>query len=471
MTTPASDLRPAGEDQPREQPLIPLRENLLRSRAVSGLLRSRWYPGVFQLPVAAVFGFVAYQLLAGPDRAAHNSGTALMWVLWWPVLPAVFVLLGRFWCAVCPFGAISDLVQRLVGVNRPVPRFLKTYGIWIIDAQFLAITWSDHIWGIVESPWGSGVLLLLLTTGVVASGAFLQRRAFCRYLCFLGGLCGNYGRTGMLQLRADQEACRTCTSRAACYNGTATVPGCPLFSFPRTMDSTANCNLCANCIKACPHDAIRIRVRPPASELGSVRTPRAEESFLAMAIMGIVLIQNVTMLGIWNDALAAVAATTGITSPAVVFTLAFGVAVTAPVALLAAMSRAASAGNGVGIWVNFARFGYALIPLDIAAHLAHNLFHLLAEGGTVITTVLVTFGAGDGTGQAALAGPGTIRALQYLLLAAGVAGSVYTALRIARRHHAERLERRATVLPFLALISLLAMVNAYLFVLPMGMRM
>jgi ferredoxin len=461
------------EDRSAVRPVasIPLRENLLRNRAVAGLLRSRWYPRIFQVPTAAVFGFVAYELLVGPDRAQRNSGTALMWVLWWPVLPAVFVVLGRFWCAVCPFGAISDLVQKLVGAHRPVPRFLKRYGIWIIDAQFLVITWSDHIWGVVESPWGSGVLLLLLTTAVVASGAFLQRRAFCRYLCFLGGLCGNYGRAGMVELRADQNICATCTSRAACYNGTATVPGCPLFSFPRTMDTTANCSLCANCIKACPNDAIQIRVRKPVSELWFIRTPRVEESFLAMAIMGIVLIQNITMLGIWSQTLDWVAAHTGVTDLAVVFTVAFAIAVAAPVALLGVVSRVAATGNGTRTWTNFARFGYALIPLDIAAHLAHNLFHLLAEGGTVISTVLATVGAADAAGSPALAGPGTIRLLRYLLLAAGTAGSAYTALRIARRHHDERLDRLATVMPYLALISLLVVVNASLFALPMAHRM
>src|SRR5690554_2663451 len=63
------------------------------------------------------------------------------------------------------------------------------------------------------------------------------------------------------------------------------------------------------------------------------------------------------------------------------------VAVTVPVALLAIASRVAAAGNLESTAKNFARFGYALIPLDVAAHLAHNLFHLLAEGGSVYTTV------------------------------------------------------------------------------------
>lgn len=82
--------------------------NLMENRVFARVMRSRLYPGILQIPVAAVFGLVAYQLLLGPDTAHDNPGTALMWVLWWPVIPIVFVLLGRFWCAVCPFGLISD---------------------------------------------------------------------------------------------------------------------------------------------------------------------------------------------------------------------------------------------------------------------------------------------------------------------------------------------------------------------------
>lgn len=452
-------------------PPPPAGPDLLKVSPIARLLRSRWYPGIIQVPVAAVFGLVAYQLLAGPDTAHENAGTALMWVLWWPVLPVTFVVLGRFWCAVCPFGAISDAVQKLVGVNRPVPRFLKLYGIWIIDAQFLAITWSDHVWGIVESPWGSGVLLLLLTTGVIVSGAFFARRTFCRYLCFLGGLCSNYARSSVVELRADTDICSTCKARAACYNGTDKVPGCPLFSFPRTMDSSANCNLCANCIKACPNDAIQVRLRKPLSELWFLDKPKVEESFLAMAIMGIVLIQNLTMLTVWQDFLAWIEQATGVTNYAVIFTVAFAVAVSVPVGMLSLASWFASRGNLENTLTNFARFGYALIPLDIAAHLAHNMFHLLAEGSLVFTTVASLFGAAPADGSGALASSGTILFLQLVILALGVAGSAYTVRRVTYRRYRSVARRRATILPYAALVGILAVVNVYLLLLPMAHRM
>jgi ferredoxin len=444
--------------------------NLLDNRNFSRFVRSRWYPGIFQVPVAAVFGLVAYQLLAGPATAHDNAGTALMWVLWWPLVPLTFLLLGRFWCAVCPFATLSDLVQKAVGVHRPVPRFLKLYGIWVIDASFLAITWADHVWGIVGSPWGSGVLLLMLTTAVVVSGAFFQRRTFCRYLCFLGGLSGNYSRAGIVQLRADPDICATCTSRAACYNGTATTAPCPLFTFARTVDSMANCNLCANCVKSCPHDAISITVRPPARELWLVGRARIEESFLAMAIMGIVLIQNLTMLSVWQDFLDRIAATTGITSQPVIFTLAFLVAVSLPVALLAVASWVAAPESRETVRQNFARFGYALIPLDVAAHVAHNLFHLLSEGKAVLFTVGGLFGEA-GSGSTAVAGDTTIAVLQYALLASGVALSVFTARRIATNRHGTTAVARRVASPYVWLVVLFGLLNAVLFALPMAHRM
>ena len=164
-----------------ELPEEPRGRNLMAIPAVAALLRSRWYPDVIQVPVAAVFGLVAYQLLAGPDSAHDNAGTALMWVLWWPVIPIVFLLLGRFWCAVCPFATLSDLVQKLVGLRRPVPAFLKRYGIWIIDASFLAITWADHVWGIVGSPWGSGVLLLMPVSRSIHARTSVQASSIVRF--------------------------------------------------------------------------------------------------------------------------------------------------------------------------------------------------------------------------------------------------------------------------------------------------
>lgn len=444
--------------------------NLLKSRGVRKILKSHWYPAVFQIITASVFILILFQLLAGPSAAHSNFGTALTWVLWWPLVPIVFVFLGRFWCAICPFGTLSDLVQKFVGNQRPVPRFLKKYGIWIIDAMFILITWSDHVWGIVENPWGSGVLLLLLTTGVIISGAFWQRRAWCRYLCFLGGMSGNYARVGMIELRATPEICATCKSKAACFNGNEKGPGCPMFEFPRTMDSNASCNLCAACIKTCPNDSIKLKVRLPTKELWFIRNPKLEEAFLAVVIMGIVFVQNITMLDFWQSAVSWLEGVTGTHSYIVNFTITFLIAMVLPVGLLGLAALAGRRFNGESLVKNFARFGYAIIPLDVAGHIAHNLFHLLAEGKSIVFTGLGMVGQKVDTTSTALVGTPTIQILQYILIALGVLGSLYTVYRTTRKHYGQN-RTWPTFVPYAALIFIFGAINIWLFMLPMSMRM
>ncbi len=454
----------------KEIALAPAAEgNLLNNKWIGGFIRSRWFPGVFQWPTLIIFILIIAQLLLGAISAHDNFGTALTWVLWWPAIPIMYLALGRFWCAVCPFATLNDLVQKFVGNNRPVPRFLKKYGIWIIDAIFILITWGDHVWGIVESPRGSGILLLLLVTGVVFSGAFWQRRTWCRYLCFLGGLSGNYARTGMVALRGTPAICAKCTV-AACYKGGPAAPGCPMFEFPKTMNSNVNCNVCGYCIKNCPNDSLRLTLRPPTQELWFIRAPKLEESFLAAVIMGIVFVQNITMLEVWNSVLSWLEGVTGTQSRLVTFTIPFLIAMTLTVGLVILAAGCARRLNDDSLAQNFAKFGYALIALDVAGHIAHNLFHLLAEGKAVFFTAFGFFGYEFHDASPALLDMSVIQFLQYLLLALGFVGSLYTAYRIARHNYsADR--TWAALLPYGVLITIFAAVNVWLFMLPMAHRM
>ena len=447
----------------------PSDHNLLQNKLIDRLFRSRLFPGMLQWLTLGVFVLIIYQLILGPLSAHDNFGTAMTWVLWWPLIPIIFLAVGRFWCAVCPFATLNDLVQKFVGHNRPVPKFLKKYGIWIIDAAFIMITWGDHVWGIVESPLGSGILLFMLITGVVVSGAFWERRTWCRYLCFLGGLSGNYARTGMLALRATPEVCAKCKV-SACYKGSDKAPGCPMFEFPRTMDTNARCNLCSYCIKSCPNNSIRLSLRLPTQELWFIRRPKFEEAFLAVVIMGIVFVQNITMLEVWQSILGWLEGVTGTDSYYVTFTITFIVAMLFPIALLALTAWAAARFNNDSLVDNFAKFGYAIIPLDVAGHVGHNLFHLLAEGKAVFYTALAMFGQEVRGASPALLNSSTIQIFQYILIGLGIAGSLYTVYRIARSNYGQA-HTWASWAPYAILVVLLGVVNIWLFILPMAMRM
>jgi len=442
--------------------------NLLHVSWIGGMFRSRWYPGVFQLIGLVVFAAVMLATLFGPTMVEDNVGSTIVWILWWPLLPLSYFVFSRFWCTVCPYPVVGEWFQRLTGVSLRVPRWLRRYGIWIIDLTFLFITWADHVFGIVESPRGTGYLLLAMLGGAIVMSLFFERRAFCSHLCFLGGLSGNYSMTSPLAFRANQDNCKKVGCKDLwCANGSSRAAACPLYEVPRTMDSNRDCNMCGNCVKSCPHGSLRLEVRKPTSEFWNVRKPRLDVAFLAIVLVGVVIVQNLTMLGIYPTILGHVAMVTGTDNTTINFTIVFLLAMAAPIALLAAASFASSRLSGGDMLRDFTIFGYALIPLDLAAHMAHNLFHLLGEGLAVPRSMVLWLG-GTWDGSTALLNTMTIEVLQYLMLGAGIAATVYAAYRIAGSAHGT--SRWRALVPQLLLVALLVAINVYMFTQPMAHR-
>lgn len=111
-------------------------------------------------------------------------------------------------------------------------------------ACLLAIVWAEEALRIPSSPRRTAILILVVGC-VLAASAFFQRRAWCRYMCHLGGMGVAYARVGMLQIRGNPDKCRTCNA-ALCYYGAGKVAGCPMNEFPRIKETNAYCIFCGN---------------------------------------------------------------------------------------------------------------------------------------------------------------------------------------------------------------------------------
>jgi hypothetical protein len=186
--------------------------------------------------------------------------------------------------------------------------------------------------------------------------------------------------------------------------------------------------------------------------------------------MGIVFVQNITMLEVWQSILTTLQGITHTDSYAVNFTVTFFIAMALPVTLFGAAAWVAKRFNGDSLAGNFAKFGYAIIPLDIAGHIAHNLFHLLAEGKAVLFTSQALFGQAVSGGSPALLPIPTIQALQYVLIVVGAGASLYAAYAIGKSHYRQT-RTWAALASYAVLIAILFAINMALFALPMAMRM
>ena len=439
--------------------------NLLEIPWIKAVLRSRLYPAVFQWITVTVFVVLLASMLLGPNNAGQNFGMALTWRVWWPLLPLSFLLFGRLWCAICPFAWVTDRIQKAVGVRLPVPLILRRHGVWMIAGGFILVTYLDEAWQFDSDARRSGYLLLALLAAVILFGAFFERRTFCRHVCFIGTFAANYGRAGILELRANADRCHNCVAQP-CYYGTASAPGCPVFLLAPNVDDSGTCQLCASCVKNCPHDALRISVRKPAAELWSIRQPQPSDAVLAAMVAGVVLIEQFAMLGGWNRLTAATGAMLNV-DPYVSFRFLYGVLlaifIAAPVLGLTLASLGSQALGGVvsfaGLKRDFSLFGYAVIPLALAGHLAHSLDRLLRWSRAVpfaLAAMLDWFPADNGA--AWLSRPAVLW-IEVAVLVLGGAVSLHVAFRLAQRR--ARHAAWAAYAPHCLLLLFLLAANLY----------
>jgi ferredoxin len=423
--------------------------------SLKSLLASKYFPGVIQWPTFILFVLVLYNLFLGTADPAHNFGSVMTWVLWWPALAVLFLLVGRLWCTACPFSLISDVVQVFVGNHRSVPRLLRDYAIWIMSGMILVLTWAEAVFGIADSPLATGILLLTIATGVLAAGAFFERRSWCRYLCPLGGMAGIYSRIGIIELRGSRETCSSCVD-AVCHRGTRSTPGCPMFESPKVLKGNDTCNFCGSCVKNCPHDSIRISSRIPSSEIWSFQRPRLGEAFLAVSLAGVIVAMN--LLEVSQDFFRGFM---GLASFEAGFTAFYLLALLLPLALAVVGAGAASKANADSVRQNFARFGYAFIPIVLFSHIGHTQVDFLEKGRLIIVPVLSALGWAFAAGDAGLAGESVVKGLQITLLCAGLALSLYSAYRIAAAHYGKN-RGFLSATPFALLLVGYAILNTLL---------
>ncbi|MBI4441722.1 4Fe-4S binding protein [Candidatus Woesearchaeota archaeon] len=433
------------------------------------VMKHKWYPAILQIPTVIFFGFIVYYFFFGPLAYANNPGSVLSWTLWWPLVPLTFIMFGRLWCVLCPLPIIGDFVQKFVHPTRKPGQFLMKYGIWITDGIFIMVTLFDRLYGMVDTPWLSGIVFLLILFGTVAFSLRYERRTFCKHICFLGGVSGNYSMLSGVSIESkDKAVCASCKAKA-CYFGSGSVDGCPYFNVMPTKVGMRNCTLCANCIKACPKDNVAMRVRGIASELWSHAKVSFAESFFAKLMVGVVIIQNLGMLAVWSNMMDWVMLF-GVGEKAAI-TLLYFTAIALPLGFMTMTSYISNRlqTTPISTAANFAAFGYAFIPIDVAGHLAHNLFHLLAEGKSVIGAFLGLF-SGSVTMQGALTGAGAIANLQFAFITLGGLGTLYAAYRIARTREETTLGAIRILLPHAVLLIAIFAINIFLFTTPMVHR-
>jgi len=342
----------------------------------------------------------------------------------------------------------------------------------------------------VRSPWVTAWIVLFFAGLAVVIGIFYERRSFCRYLCPIGGLIGIYSMTAPVELRTRDRSVCAADREKSCYRGSAEARGCPMFEFPATMDRNTYCTFCAECVKACAHENLVLRLRAFGKDLWASGRRALDEAYLAVVLVGLTLLVTAVMLAGWPGWIEGLSGwlpsfvrstVKPVTYLSVMESVVLlgGALAAVPLLVLggAALSDRLAGEQGVGVRQTFVTFGYMFVPIGLAMHLAHNVGHLLIEGGGIVPAVQravaiytpLSLGTPDWQ-ILPLASESVVGVLQMGLLVGFFVVSLVAGHLLALRVYPDPRTASRALLPMAALALLFTVVGIVLLNQPMGMR-
>ena len=367
------------------------RIELTRNRSVKALLKNRWPQFILFALLLAGFLFAILAGLAGTPVGNHNFSIVFVWIAWWAVLILVAVpFFGRGWCAICPIPLPGEWLQRrnllgpgkqavMSGLNRRWPNKLRN--IWLQNLTFTLVALFSAV--ILTTPSVTAIVLAGMLFTAIATSLVFERRAFCRYLCPVGGFIGLYAQAAPLELRVkDTATCAACAAKP-CYNGSAAGYGCPWQVFPGGLSRNTYCGLCLECIRTCPHDNIAINLRPFAADLEGP-SARLDEAFKAFVMLGSAMVYAAVLLGPWG-ALKDAAFQVG-TRAWSIYAIAFLAFITVVLPSVFALCIPPF-GRARAFRQRFSRLATALIPLGLMAWVAFSLSFVLNNATYVLAAI------------------------------------------------------------------------------------
>ncbi len=339
------------------------RMNLLRLgsfRKVFGDIRLRGF--IQGAMVAVMLGAITLTLL-GPQNPGKNMGMGIIWYYWWPFLLLSFLLLGRFYCSICPIYGLTQLSRRLGSLNRPAPRVFDRINVALAGVLTLGLFWSEYLFLVKEIPFRTPILLgTILCSAVIVNFVFLPE-VWCRYICPMGFFSGVFACMASVELRANNNVCSSQCKATPCYRGVENQSGCPMKLFPVALASNQFCKMCGTCVHNCPYNAIHLDLRWPGAEIWENKEPNLVTSLTIPSLVGILyaLFLHESLRASTNANLS--------------FTLLYFASAFGAVSIFMAACLTRGRGDFTG---QLRTYGYVYLPLAFAGHLAFLVPYLFS---------------------------------------------------------------------------------------------
>jgi len=465
------------------------RIDLLRNRLFHSMATSRAFRFALQAIVVGLFFLVIAAGLFGNQNPALNIAPLLTWTIWWGGLVILIMYAGKAWCYVCPWDAVAGWMEKLrfwkksndgLGLEMKWPRAMRN--VVIATVLFVGLTWVELGFGVTMKPRVTAYLAIAMLLMAIVSAFLFERKGFCRYACLVGRVSGLYAMFSGVEVRArDAGVCHACRGKE-CVRGSDEAYACPTFLYPGGLATNTYCIQCMECVQACPSDNLTVNLRPWGADLATDHKARRDEAYLALLMLSITGFHGLTMTPNWarlTDWLHESVSLGAMLS----FSVGMAGLMLAPIAIYALL---VAVSYRFGTWATtdrphtygdyFVRYAYALLPIALFYHLAHNLEHLLMEGPKIVSLASDPFGWGwDLFGTLTWNVPPLVSldvlwVLQIALVLVGHVYSLWAAQRTARHMFGDRGRALGSQLPMLVGMIAFSVFSLWLLKQPMEMR-
>lgn len=467
----------------QSDPLLYKTYDLMKWNWVRRLAFSRKFTFLMQLFTVCIFLLVIATGLFGTQDSGRNLSTILTWTIWWIVLVLFILFAGKAWCFICPWDAIATWIDKLglwrvrksvFSLQKKWPKALQN--IYLATLLFLILTWLELGWAVTTKPFVTAYLALAMLFMAIMSVVIFDKKAFCRYACLIGRISGLYALIAPVEVRPrDRDICKTCITKD-CFNGNDKGYACPTSQYLGSMHKNTYCIQCMECVKTCPHDNATVQVRPFGVDLLKVNKSRFDEAALIIIMLAMTSFHGLTMTPDWfwlvgkiEDGLSVgyiSAFTIGMTLSLLAVALFY----------LVVIWLTKKAGKNRFDFRELAiKNSYALLPIALFYHLAHNSMHFSMEGGKFVSVISDPFGWGwnlFGTSNwkiPMLFSMDVVWWLQVLFIVIGHVWSLYIGHRLAIQMYGKNRSLKME-LPMVMAMIIYSIISLYLVAQPMEMR-
>ena len=244
---------------------------------INKLYKAKYFPIVFQIISLIIFillvigglGISTNDPVLAKQLRNTNLSNLIVWSYWWPLIIVSAVFFGRHWCTICPVELLSAITSK-IGLRHKVPAFLKSGWVITILYVFIAII-AIHTLSIHRQPHRMAWYLITLMGVALIVSLLFEKRAFCSYVCPVGKLLGLYSLLAKWGIRVKSpDTCHSCKTKECIAKNRhykLIARSCTSNLYPAKIQDNRECILCTQCIKACPHDNIKLKKVQPSVHL------------------------------------------------------------------------------------------------------------------------------------------------------------------------------------------------------------